>query len=118
MINDTEHCTENHIPTDFVHKLSEEMQDDDLLIDLAEFFKVFGDSTRIKILYALYKEDMCVCDIADLLGMTLSAISHQLKVLKTFRLIKNKRDGKSVIYSLADTHVAKIISQGLEHIEE
>ena len=88
------------------------------MYDLAEVFKVFGDSTRIKILYVLFEAELCVCDIAQLLNMTQSAISHQLRILKQNRLVKNRRDGKSVFYSLADSHVKTIISQGMEHIQE
>lgn len=94
------------------------MPDEDQLYDLAEVFKVFGDSTRIKILYVLFEAELCVCDIAQLLNMTQSAISHQLRILKQNRLVKNRRDGKSVFYSLADGHVKTIISQGMEHIQE
>ena len=94
------------------------MPDEDQLYDLAEVFKVFGDSTRIKILYVLFEAELCVCDIAQLLNMTQSAISHQLRLLKQNRLVKNRRDGKSVFYSLADGHVKTIISQGMEHIQE
>jgi len=88
------------------------------LYDLAELFKVFGDSTRIRILYVLFEAEMCVCDIAETLGMTQSAISHQLRLLKQFRLVKSRRDGKTIYYSLADDHVRSIIDQGKEHIEE
>ena len=88
------------------------------LFDLAELFKVFGDSTRIRILYVLFEKEICVQDLADELGMTQSAVSHQLKILKQSKLIKNRRDGKSAFYSLADDHVRSIINQGLEHIEE
>lgn len=95
-----------------------ETLNEDLLIDLAELFKVFGDSTRIKILYALSVEPMCVCDIAGALGMTQSAISHQLRILKHSKLVAAQRDGKSIIYSLADSHVSLILSQGMEHIKE
>ena len=94
------------------------MPDEDELYDLAEIFKVFGDSTRIKILYVLFESEMCVCDIAQLLNMNQSAISHQLKILKQNRLVKSRREGKAVFYSLADGHVRTIINQGLEHIEE
>lgn len=94
------------------------MPDEDELYDLAEIFKVFGDSTRIKILYVLFESEMCVCDIAQLLNMNQSAISHQLKILKQSRLVKSRREGKAVFYSLADGHVRTIINQGLEHIEE
>lgn len=94
------------------------MPDENELYDLAELFKVFGDSTRIRILYVLFESDACVCDIANALGMNQSAISHQLKILKQNRLVTGKRDGKSIIYSLADDHVRLIIDQGREHIEE
>ena len=88
------------------------------LYDLAELFKVFGDSTRIRILFALCEEPMCVCDLAQMLNMTQSAISHQLKILKQSKLIKSRRDGKSIIYAVADEHVRSIIEIGMEHIEE
>ena len=94
------------------------MPEEEKLYELADFFKVFGDSTRIKILYTLFKENMCVCDIAELLSMTQSAISHQLRVLKQAKLVKSRRDGKQVIYSLDDQHISAIISLGMEHIEE
>lgn len=98
--------------------ISESMPDEELLYDLAELYKVFGDSTRIKILYVLLESELCVQDISNLLGMTQSAISHQLRVLKNSKLVKYKRDGKTVLYSLADSHVRSILDQGLEHIEE
>ncbi len=91
---------------------------DEHLFELAEFFSVIGDSTRIKILYALFESELCVCDIADTLGMTLSAISHQLKILKTARLVKSRKVGKSVFYSLDDDHVKTIINMGNTHINE
>lgn len=91
---------------------------DETLYDLAELFKVFGDSTRIKILYALFEAEMCVCDIAELLGLTQSAISHQLRVLKNAKLVSFRREGKTVYYSLADQHVRLIIDQGMEHVLE
>ena len=94
------------------------MPDDEYLYDLAELFKVFGDSTRIKILFALFESEMCVCDIAETLKMTQSAISHQLRILKQSKLVSNRREGKSIIYFLADDHVRTIIDQGLNHIEE
>ena len=94
------------------------MPDEDLLYDLAELYKVFGDSTRIKILYVLFEAEMCVCDIAMLLNMTQSAISHQLRVLKQSKLVDYRKDGKTVFYSLADDHVKTIIGQGLDHISE
>ena len=94
------------------------MPDEDQLYDLAEVFKVFGDSTRIKILYVLFEAELCVCDIAQLLNMTQSAISHQLRILKQNKLVKSRREGKSIFYSLADEHVRTIIDQGRDHIEE
>ena len=94
------------------------MPDENELFDLAELFKVFGDSTRIRILYALFDTNLCVGDIADSLGMTQSAVSHQLKILKQSRLVSSRRDGKQMIYYLADDHVRTIIDQGREHIEE
>ena len=88
------------------------------LYDLAELFRIFGDSTRIRILYVLFESEMCVCDIAQLLGMTQSAISHQLRLLKNARLVKARREGKTVFYALADDHVKTIIGQGLDHVRE
>ena len=92
--------------------------DENELYDLAELYKVFGDSTRIRILYTLFEDEICVQDIAAILKMTQSAISHQLKILKQSKLIKARREGKMIYYSLADDHVKMIISCGLEHIEE
>ena len=117
-LNDVEHCEACQIHEDVVKAVTDHMPDEDQLYDLAEVFKVFGDSTRIKILYVLFEAELCVCDIAQLLNMTQSAISHQLRILKQNRLVKNRRDGKSVFYSLADSHVKTIISQGMEHIQE
>ena len=117
-LNDVEHCEACQIHEDVVNAVTDHMPDEDQLYDLAEVFKVFGDSTRIKILYVLFEAELCVCDIAQLLNMTQSAISHQLRILKQNRLVKNRRDGKSVFYSLADSHVKTIISQGMEHIQE
>lgn len=94
------------------------MPDEDLLFDLAELFKIFGDSTRIKILFALLGRELAVSDLADSLGMTQSAIGHQLRVLKTNGLVRYRREGKSLIYALSDEHVSKILNMGLEHIEE
>ena len=93
-------------------------QREETLFDLAELFKIFGDSTRIKILYVLFESEMCVCDIAQLLGMSQSAISHQLQVLKKSKLVKYRRKGKTVFYSLADSHVRTILGQGMEHVTE
>ena len=117
-MNDVECCDFYQVHEDVVKAVTAKMPDEDELYDLAEIFKVFGDSTRIKILYVLFESEMCVCDIAQLLNMNQSAISHQLKILKQSRLVKSRREGKAVLYSLADGHVRTIINQGLEHIEE
>ncbi len=111
-------CEFMHVHDDIVDRVNKEMPDEDVLFDLAELFKIFGDSTRIKILYVLFEAEMCVCDIAQLLGMTQSAISHQLQLLKKSKLVKYRREGKTVFYSLADSHVRTIIGQGMEHITE
>ena len=96
----------------------EKMPDEELLYDLAELFKVFGDTTRVKILCALFEAEMCVCDISTLLNMTQSSISHQLRVLKNAKLVKNRKEGKSVYYSLNDDHIKHIFKQGLDHVGE
>ena len=101
-----------------VNMVKNKMPDEENLYDLAELFKVFGDSTRIKILWSLADAEMCVCDIAALLSMTQSAISHQLRILKQARLVKNRKEGKVVYYSLDDAHVKQIFEQGLVHINE
>lgn len=101
-----------------VKTVLEQMPPDEMLYDLAELFKVFGDSTRIKILYALFESELCVNDIALLLGITQTAASHQLRVLKINKLVKARKEGKLIFYSLTDDHVYKIIGQGMEHIEE
>ncbi|MBQ4065631.1 MAG: winged helix-turn-helix transcriptional regulator [Clostridia bacterium] len=111
-------CEEKHTHETPVARIQAEMPDEDILMNLAELFRVFGDSTRIRILYALLESELCVCDIATVLGMSLSAISHQLRVLKQARLVKYRREGKTVFYSLADDHVRSMIDQGLEHVEE
>lgn len=111
-------CTTHHEHSNTIEAVERIMPDEELLYDLAELYKVFGDSTRIKILFALYESEMCVCDIAALLNMTQSAISHQLRVLKQNKLVKFRRDGKEVYYSLDDQHIFKILAQGLEHIKE
>ena len=107
-----------HAHDEIVERVQKEMPGEDTLYDLTELFRIFGDSTRIRILYVLFEAEMCVCAISALLGMTQSAISHQLKALKNARLVKSRRDGKTVFYSLADDHVKTIIDQGLEHILE
>ena len=111
-------CAITQVHTDAVEHVRAQLPRDETLYDLAELFKIFGDSTRVKILYALLESELCVCDIADLLGMTQSAISHQLRVLRSSKLVKFRRDGKTLYYSLADEHVCRILNQGMEHIEE
>ena len=111
-------CEFMHIHEEIVDKVEKVMPDEQQLLDLSEFFKVFGDSTRIKILYVLSQSEMCVCDIATLLQVGQSAISHQLRVLKQMRLVTFRRDGKTVFYKLADSHIQTILAQGMEHISE
>ena len=111
-------CDFIHAHEEIVEKVRQELPDEDTLYDLSELFRIFGDSTRIRILYVLFEAEMCVCDIAALLGMTQSAISHQLRALKNARLVKARREGKTVFYSLADDHVKTIIDQGIEHVKE
>lgn len=112
------HCEEECVHLDAVEKVRAQLPPDEQLYDLAELFKIFGDSTRVKILYALLESELCVCDIAKLMEVTQSAVSHQLRVLKNSKLVKFRREGKTVFYSLADDHVVRILSQGMEHLEE
>lgn len=107
-----------HVDDGTLERIEAKMPPEEELQDLAEFFKVFGDGTRLKILYVLLSTEMCVYDIAAILGMSQSAISHQLRVLKQMDLVKNRREGKTIFYSLADSHIVTILSQGLDHIEE
>ena len=113
-----EACSFLCVHEDVVEKVNRSLPDMDSLLQLAELFKNFGDGTRVRILYVLLTAEVCVCDIARLLGMTQSAVSHQLRILKTARLIKARRDGKTIFYSLADDHVATLLRQGMEHICE
>ena len=106
------------IHSEAVENVKNEFPDEEVMLNLADFFKIFSDSTRIKILYALDKSELCVCDISSLLNMTISAVSHQLKLLRESNLVKTHREGKVIYYSLADEHVQKIIECGLEHILE
>lgn len=118
---DTKHaqtCECNAIHHEVIEKVAGSMPDEEILYDLAELFKVFGDTTRVRILCALFESEMCVCDISMLLGMTQSSISHQLRVLKSAKLVKNRKEGKVVYYSLVDDHIKHIFAQGLEHISE
>ena len=111
-------CETTEIHEELLKIVNETMPEETELYDLAELFKVFGDSTRIRILFVLFEAEVCVCDLAHVLNMTQSAISHQLKILKQNRLVKSRREGKSIFYSLADDHVRTMIAQGREHIEE
>ena len=117
-LNDVACCDFYQVQEEVVRTVRDKMPDEDVLYDLAEVFKVFGDSTRIKILYVHSESEMCVCDTAQLLNMNQSAISHQLRILKQNQLVKSRRDGRAVFYSLADGHVKTIMSQGMEHILE
>lgn len=112
------HCDISCIHPALVCKVHEVLPAEESLYDLAELFKVFGDTTRIKILYVLFENEMCVCDLAETLNMTQSAISHQLRVLKQNRLVRFRREGKTIIYSLADDHVRSILYQGMDHLTE
>ena len=115
---EVEHCDFVHVHEDIVKDVREHMPDTEQLQALADFYKVFGDFTRICILCILLRGEMCVCDLAQTLDMTQSAISHQLRVLKQMKLVTNRREGKTVFYSLADGHIRTIINQGMEHIQE
>lgn len=111
-------CETIEIHESLLKIVDEKLPPEEELYNLAELFKVFGDSTRIRILFVLFEAEVCVCDLAQTLHMTQSAISHQLRILKANKLVKNRREGKSIFYSLADEHVRTIIAQGLEHVEE
>ena len=116
--SDLDRCDCNTIHEEIVNDVREHMPEEGVLLDLADIFKVFSDSTRVKILYALFRAEMCVCDIAVLLGSTKSAISHQLRILKQAKLVKYRKEGRVVYYSLADEHVKNIFDQGLIHVCE
>ena len=118
MVGDTPRCEYLHAHDALVERVRRAQPDEDRLYDLAELYKVFGDSTRIRILYVLFESEMCVCDLAQLLGMTQSAVSHQLRVLKNAKLVAYRREGKAVFYALADDHVRTILGQGMEHLCE
>ena len=118
LLNGLEICGSEIKNADLEQKVRDLMPSEESLFSLADFFRVFGDSTRIKILYALFESELCVCDIAGTLNMTVSAVSHQLKTLKQARLVSSKRNGKSVIYFLADDHVKTVIDQAVEHLNE
>lgn len=118
MAPEKETCDFLHVHEEIVSDVNRQMPSEEVLFDLSELFKVFGDSTRIRILYCLFVSEMCVCDIATLLSMTQSAISHQLSVLKRNKLVKSRREGKTIFYSLADSHVRTMLDQGVEHVTE
>ena len=111
-------CDSCEVHENLLKIVNEQMPEETELYDLAELFKVFGDSTRMRILFVLFEAEVCVCDLAKVLNMTQSAVSHQLRILKQNKLVKNRREGKSIFYSLADDHVRTIISMGREHILE
>ena len=111
-------CEETEVHESAVEQVRRQLPEDEVLYDLAELFKIFGDSTRVKILYALLESELCVCDIAKLMEVSQSAVSHQLRVLKGSKLVKFRREGKTLYYSLAEDHVIRILSQGMEHILE
>ena len=113
-----EKCNCNVIHEDVVDKVRKALPEDEVLYDLAELFKAFGDSTRVKIIYALFESDMCVCDLAAILGVSQSAVSHQLRTLKLARLVKFRREGKVIYYSLDDEHIKHIFDEGFSHIIE
>ncbi len=115
---EVETCGFLHVHQEAVDKVRSLLPDEDTLTRLSDLFKVFGDGTRIRILYALFEQEVCVCDLAQLLGMTQSAVSHQLRVLKQARLIRSRREGKTIFYALADEHVRTLLSNGTEHINE
>ncbi len=118
MSNDIPICSLLHTHKDAILAVQEALPPEAAVLDLAELFRIFGDSTRMRILYVLSRRELCVCDIAGLLGMTVSAISHQLRILKAAKLVRWRRSGKAIFYTLADDHVHTILNQGMEHITE
>lgn len=113
-----EKCESLHIHEEIIAKVQSNLPEEERLYELADFFKVFADSTRIKILYALSQSELCVCDLAQLLNAGQSAISHQLRMLKQMKLVKYRREGKQIFYSLSDDHIQMILNQGFDHISE
>lgn len=118
MSENNETCEVTRIHSDIVNELIARMPDEEVLYDIAELFKVFADSTRVRILYVLIESELCVCDISALLNMSQSAISHQLRVLKQSRLVKYRRSGKTIYYSLCDDHIKTMLDMGMEHVSE
>lgn len=117
-MHEVECCEIHEVHENLVHQIEDGMPSEEHIQNLAELYKVFGDVTRVKMLCVLFQSELCVCDLAEVLGMTQSAVSHQLRVLKQAKLVKNRRDGKIVYYSLADAHIQSILNQGMEHIVE
>ena len=117
-MHEIECCEIHEVHENLVHQIEDGMPSEVIMQNLADFYKVFGEVTRVKILCVLFQSELCVCDLAEVLGMTQSAVSHQLRVLKQAKLVKNRREGKIVYYSLADGHIQSIINQGMEHIVE
>ena len=115
---DGEMCDCEHVHSDVVEYVENVLPDGDVLYEIAELFKVFGDSTRTRIISALFEKELCVCDIADLLHMTKSAVSHQLRTLRQTKIVKSRRSGKEIFYSLDDEHIKKIYQMALEHLKE
>jgi len=111
-------CESSEIHEELLRTVRQKLPPEEQLYDLAELFKVFGDSTRMRILFVLFEAEVCVCDLAEALNMTVSAISHQLRILKQSKLVKSEKVGRSVFYALADEHVRSIVEQGMEHIME
>lgn len=111
-------CEESVVHGELCERVARTMPDSACVEALAELFKVFGDATRMRILFVLFEAEVCVCDLSRVLGMTVSAISHQLKILRSSKLVKSRREGKSIFYSLADDHVRTVIAQGMEHVTE
>jgi ArsR family transcriptional regulator len=118
MENTTDTCQAECVHAEVVAEVSSKMQDDETLFQLADFFKALGDSTRVRILHALSFSELCVCDLANILSMSSSAVSHQLRVLRGQKIVKYRKDGKNAIYSLDDDHVATLLEQGLRHVNE
>ena len=118
LLSEAECCEVHETHKEALHIINQKMPKAVEINDLAELFKVFGEASRLKILFALFEAEVCVCDLAEALNMTQSAVSHQLKILKQAKLVASRREGKSIYYSLADNHVRTIIAQGREHIEE
>ncbi len=117
-VKENEICECAHVHCEVLEKVELGLPDEEMLYEIAELFKVFGDSTRTRIISALFEDELCVCDIADLLKMTKSAVSHQLRTLRQTKIVKSRRSGKEIYYSLDDEHIKKIYQMALEHLQE